>query len=151
MSEGKMSAEELAQAREVARKPHRFESAHPTKWSDLTERLLAHIEALKREMQECCDDEAEALAKLATLQREADEANEKVLYLAKIRDDQSDLIQRLQREADGMREALDAHRYFWQSRTHPHQEDLRWGVLMDLTMSALNGSPEDRSSEDTNG
>lgn len=63
---GKMSAEELAQAQEVARKPHRFESAHPTKWSDLTERLLAHIAALQRE--------AEAERARADAMREALEA-----------------------------------------------------------------------------
>ena len=48
----KMDEVELAQAREAARKPHRFESAHPTKWSDMVERLLghiAHLEALPKQ------------------------------------------------------------------------------------------------------
>ena len=45
----RMGEIELAQAREAARKPHRFESAHPTKWSDMVERLLAHIAALDAE------------------------------------------------------------------------------------------------------
>jgi hypothetical protein len=45
----RMGEIELAQAREAARKPHRFESAHPTKWSDMVERLLGHIAALDAE------------------------------------------------------------------------------------------------------
>lgn len=49
MKPQRMGEIELAQAREAARKPHRFESAHPTKWSDMVERLLAHIDHLEQE------------------------------------------------------------------------------------------------------
>ena len=85
MSE-KMSAEELEQAREVARKPHRFESAHPTKWSDLTERLLAHIAALQAENDEYAESfdanhSVLCLRKLSTLQAEADALREALVNL----------------------------------------------------------------------
>lgn len=49
MNPQRMSEIELAQAREAARKPHRFESTHPTKWSDMVERLLAHIDYLEQD------------------------------------------------------------------------------------------------------
>lgn len=45
----RMGELELAQAREAARKPWRFESTHPMKWSDMVDRLLAHIDYLEQE------------------------------------------------------------------------------------------------------
>lgn len=73
----------------------------------------------------------------ATLQREADEAQGKIEYLAKVRDDQSDLINALVREADGLREALG-----WVGEVYPATNPESGGAIVHMTWDQFNAMRE---------
>lgn len=50
-------------------------------------------------------------------------------------------VEALQREADGLREALEGHREFWSRRAHGFSNDGAWLRLCERTDAALDDSP----------